>query len=100
MRCALLLLAATRAAAPVVTLRCTDPTASNYAGQSVVNAINAAEAAATTTDYPSTEYDSPANCTYDYIGCTDPGASNYISWADVSWPSPCQYAGCNDTEAT
>ena len=45
------------------------------------------------------EHDAPYVCEYDYFGCTDPSADNFISWATISWPSMCQFGGCNDTDA-
>ena len=45
------------------------------------------------------DYNAPYSCKYDYFGCTDPIAENYLSWNTISWPAMCQYAGCNDTDA-
>ena len=41
-------------------------------------------------------------CTFTLYGCSDPTASNYLSAITTagSMTSMCQYAGCNDTDAT
>ena len=48
-----------------------------------------------------------AHCTYNVYGCSDPTATNYQSHVPTTagnkWEvnsEMCQYAGCNDTEAT
>ena len=50
---------------------------------------------------PSTgSIEAPWLCQFASYGCTDPTADNYRSWYTISWPSMCQFAGCNDTDAS
>ena len=44
--------------------------------------------------------EAPWLCQFAAYGCSDPAADNFRSWHTVSWPSLCQYAGCNDTDAS
>ena len=84
---------------------CTDPTATNYDPNAIIDDGSCVLCVYGCTDPISFNYDSLATCDDGsciavVYGCTDPGAVNYFPGSNVDDGSCCYISGCTDPAAT